>query len=195
MTDTWNHRIQKFDQEGNFLLQWGYFGTAENPDGFWGPRGIAVDQDGRVFITDTGNKRVAVFDSFGGFITQFGEAGFDIGQFDEPVGITIGTDGDVYVADTWNQRIQVFSPNEDHTIYSPINSWEIVGWFGQSLTTNLSSLQIQMAISTQPILKDIEFSSSNLTVFSFEVGVITAPIAMVLGYLPRLQLMLKMESG
>ena len=133
VTDTWNHRIQKFDQEGNFLLQWGYFGTAENPDGFWGPRGIAVDQDGRVFITDTGNKRVAVFDSFGGFITQFGEAGFDIGQFDEPVGITIGNDGDVYVADTWNQRIQVFRPNEDHTIYSPINSWEIVGWFGQSL--------------------------------------------------------------
>ncbi len=131
VTDTWNHRIQKFDQQGNFLLQWGYFGTAENPDGFWGPRGIAVDQDGRVFITDTGNKRVAVFDSFGGFITQFGEAGFDIGQFDEPVGITIGINGDVYVADTWNQRIQVFSPNEDHTIYSPVNSWEIVGWFGQ----------------------------------------------------------------
>lgn len=133
VTDTWNHRIQKFDQQGNFLLQWGYFGTAENPDGFWGPRGIAVDQDGRVFITDTGNKRVAVFDSNGGFITQFGEAGFDLGQFDEPVGITIGNNGDVFVADTWNQRIQVFSPNEDHTIYSPMNSWEIAGWFGQSL--------------------------------------------------------------
>jgi uncharacterized protein (TIGR03663 family) len=133
VTDTWNHRVQKFDQQGNFLLQWGYFGTAENPDGFWGPRGITVDLDGRVFITDTGNKRVVVFDSSGNYITQFGEAGFDFGQFDEPVGIAVGINGEVYVADTWNQRIQVFTPNEDRTVYTPVSSWEVAGWYGQSL--------------------------------------------------------------
>lgn len=133
VTDTWNHRVQKFDQNGNFLLEWGYFGTAETPDGFWGPRGIVVNSDGQVFVTDTGNKRIVVFDANGQYITQFGEAGFDIGQLDEPVGIAIGQNGEVYVADTWNQRVQVFIPNADKTSYFASTAWNVNGWFGQSL--------------------------------------------------------------
>ncbi len=133
VTDTWNHRVQKFDQSGNFIAEWGYFGTAESPDGFWGPRGIVVSTDERVFVTDTGNKRIVVFDINGEFITQFGEAGFDLGQLDEPVGLALGLNGEVYVADTWNQRIQVFIPNAEKTSYFASASWDVSGWFGQSL--------------------------------------------------------------
>jgi DNA-binding beta-propeller fold protein YncE len=133
VTDTWNHRVQKFTAEGDFITMWGYFGAAENPDGFWGPRGIIVDDENRVYITDTGNKRIAVFDSNGNFLTQFGEAGFDLGQLDEPVGLAMGLNGEIYVADTWNQRIQVFMPDSEKTSYYAINSWDVVGWFGQSL--------------------------------------------------------------
>lgn len=133
VTDTWNHRVQKFTPEGDFITMWGFFGTAENPDGFWGPRGIIVDDENRVYIADTGNKRIAVFDSNGNFLTQFGEAGFEIGQLDEPVGLAMGLNGEIYVSDTWNQRIQVFMPDSDKTTYHAINSWDVVGWFGQSL--------------------------------------------------------------
>ena len=69
----------------------------------------------------------------GNFISQFGEAGFDLGQLDEPVGLAMGLNGEIYVSDTWNQRIQVFVPNADKTSYSVINAWDIVGWYGQSL--------------------------------------------------------------
>jgi DNA-binding beta-propeller fold protein YncE len=133
VTDTWNHRVQKFTAEGNFITMWGYFGAAENPDGFWGPRGIIVDDAGRVYIADTGNKRIAVFDSNGNFLTQFGEAGFDLGQLDEPVGLAMGLNGEIYISDTSDQRIQVFMPDSEKTSYYAINSWEVVGWFGQSL--------------------------------------------------------------
>ncbi len=152
VTDTWNHRVQKFDQNGNFILEWGYFGTAETPDGFWGPRGIAVNNDGQVFVTDTGNKRIVVFDSNGQYITQFGEAGFDIGQLDEPVGIAIGQNGEVYVADTWNQRVQVFIPNADKTNYFASSSWDVNGWFGQSLENKpfLATDQIGNVYITDP---------------------------------------------
>ena len=34
---------------------WGFFGQAEEPKAFWGPRDVAVDSLGRVFVTDTGN--------------------------------------------------------------------------------------------------------------------------------------------
>ena len=62
VADTWNHRVQKFNAQGEFLSMWGYFGQGEQPEAFWGPRDVAVDSKGRVFITDTGNKRVVVFD-------------------------------------------------------------------------------------------------------------------------------------
>jgi len=133
VADTWNHRIQKFTSDGQFITQWGFFGQGESGDAFWGPRDVVVDDNGQVYVTDTGNKRVAIFDDNGNFISQFGSAGLLEGQFDEPVGMAIGPDGQIYIADTWNQRIQEFSPDDSGFGYYPIREWEIVGWYGQSL--------------------------------------------------------------
>jgi predicted membrane-bound mannosyltransferase/sugar lactone lactonase YvrE len=132
ITDTWNFRVQKFDANGNFLKMWGYFGQAEKPDAFWGPRGIYVDAQNKVFITDTGNKRVTVFDAEGNPITQFGSAGAEAGLFNEPVGITGDADGNIYVADTWNLRVQVFKP-DDAGNYQSVTTWDVNGWSGESL--------------------------------------------------------------
>lgn len=132
VADTWNHRIQKFSAEGEFLKMWGYFGQAETPLAIWGPRDIAIDIKGNIYVTDTGNKRVVIYDSDGNFINQFGSVGLAPGQFDEPVGIAVDDKGLVYIADTWNQRIQVMSANESGD-YLPLISWEVVAWYGQSL--------------------------------------------------------------
>lgn len=133
VTDTWNHRIQKFTATGEFVTMWGYFGQAEKPEGFWGPRGLAVDKKGNVYVTDTGNKRVVIFTPNGEFITQFGTAGIDPGQFDEPVGVAVDQNGLVYVADTWNSRIQVFAPDITGKNFSMLRAWEVSAWYGQSL--------------------------------------------------------------
>jgi len=110
---------------------WGFFGQAETPYALWGPRDVAVDSQGRVFVTDTGNKRVVVYDSQGNAVTEFGGAGLALGEFDEPVGIAAGPDDRVYVNDTWNQRIQVF--REQDGTFVPETSWDVVAWYGQSL--------------------------------------------------------------
>jgi DNA-binding beta-propeller fold protein YncE len=132
VADTWNHRVQKFTSQGEFVQMWGYFGQAEQPEGFWGPRDVAVDVAGRVYVTDTGNKRVVVFNEQGEYISQFGGAGMGPGQLDEPVGVAVDLAGLVYVADTWNQRIQVFQ-SDDQNQYTPLRSWELQAWYGQSL--------------------------------------------------------------
>ncbi|MFZ2097848.1 MAG: flippase activity-associated protein Agl23 [Anaerolineales bacterium] len=132
VADTWNHRIQKFTSDGTFVNMWGYFGQAETPFAIWGPRDIAIDANENLFVTDTGNKRIVVYDSDGNYVTQFGSVGLEPGQFDEPVGITIDKEGLVYIADTWNQRIQVMVGDADGN-YLPLNSWEVVAWYGQSL--------------------------------------------------------------
>jgi predicted membrane-bound mannosyltransferase/streptogramin lyase len=138
VSDTWNHRVQKFTADGQPIKMWGQYGqplpdVPETKSSFWGPRGIAVDQNGHVYVADTGNKRIAIFDSDGNYLTEFGSAGFEPGQFDEPVGVAVGTDGTVYVTDTWNQRVQSFTPSGDGLTYLPLAQWDVNGWFGQSL--------------------------------------------------------------
>lgn len=138
VSDTWNHRVQKFTKDGKPLATWGQYGqpAADNLDSksfLYGPRGIAVDSQGRVFLADTGNKRIVIFDEEGNYLTEFGTAGFDVGQFDEPVGVAVANDGTVFVTDTWNQRVQSFLPDESGTFYTPLQQWEVNAWFGQSL--------------------------------------------------------------
>lgn len=138
VSDTWNHRIQKFTRDGRPLKMWGQYGQPvpeipESRSSFWGPRGIAVDSEGNVYVADTGNKRIVIFDSNGNYITEFGTAGLDPGQFDEPVAVAVSADGMVYVTDTWNQRIQAFIPNQDRTVFMPYTQWDVNGWFGQSV--------------------------------------------------------------
>lgn len=133
VTDTWNHRVQKFTANGKPLTTWGQYGTAEQGDGFWGPRGIAVDDQGYVYVADTGNKRIVVFDADGNYVSEFGSAGLEAGQFDEPVGVVVDQAGKLFVTDTWNQRIQSFTISEDRLTFTPDRQWEVFGWYGQSL--------------------------------------------------------------
>jgi DNA-binding beta-propeller fold protein YncE len=132
VSDTWNHRIQKFSADGVPIKMWGIFGTSETPGALYGPRGITVDTDGRVYVADTGNKRIMVFDGNGAILTQFGSDGFDPGQFSEPVDVKVDGDGNVYVTDTWNQRIQVLT-STDGIIYTPSKQWPVSGWLSQTL--------------------------------------------------------------
>lgn len=138
VSDTWNHRVQKFTADGAPVTSWGQYGQPipdmpETQSSFWGPRGVAVDSEGRVFVADTGNKRIVIFDEDGNYITAFGTGGFDPGQFDEPVGVAVASDGTVYVTDTWNQRVQSFTPGSDGLTYLPLQQWDVNAWFGQSL--------------------------------------------------------------
>jgi uncharacterized protein (TIGR03663 family) len=137
VADTWNHRIQALDGEGNPVTAWGSFGELGVDDGeaghgvLYGPRGIAVGpesltgsgEDRLIYVTDTGNKRVQVFRANGEFAFQWGGGGAAEGNLDEPVGIAFGPEGEVYVADTWNRRIQVF--DSDGTF---LRQWAIDGW-------------------------------------------------------------------
>ena len=138
VTDTWNHRVQKFSEDGTPIMTWGQYGqplpdVPESNGSFWGPRGIAVDENGQVYVADTGNKRIVIFDSQGNYLTDFGTAGFDPGQFDEPVDVAVSSDGMVFVTDTWNQRVQSFLASEDGLVYLPFGQWDVNAWFGQSL--------------------------------------------------------------
>jgi uncharacterized protein (TIGR03663 family) len=129
VADTWNHRVMHYTADGAYESQWGFEGpnVLDDPNAFWGPRGITVDAEGRIYITDTGNKRIQVFADQDTFEMQIGSGGTFQGELDEPVGIDVGLDGNLYVADTWNQRIQVFDPGGDF-----VRQWPVDAWYAQT---------------------------------------------------------------
>lgn len=130
VADTWNHRLQVFDREGNLLNKWGTYGQTESaPATLYGPRDLAIDPAGRVFVTDTGNKRVIVYDADGALQMQWGGTGPLPGQLEEPVGLALDREGALYVADTWNQRIQVF----DGASGEFLREWPVDAWYGESV--------------------------------------------------------------
>jgi len=132
VSDTWNHRIQKFTNDGKFVTMWGVFGATGGELGqedlFYGPRSLAIGREGNLYVMDTGNKRVQVFNPDGVFITQWGGGGIVDGRFDEPVGLGQDADGNWYVTDTWNKRIQKFDE-----AYNYVAQWAVAGWDSQSV--------------------------------------------------------------
>jgi uncharacterized protein (TIGR03663 family) len=133
VADTWNHRIQVFDAEGRFLRQWGGLidtaGRAAGGEGrFYGPRGLALDAQGQLYVADTGNKRIQVFDAEGRFLRQFGGAGALPGQLNEPVGMAFDSQGTLFVADTWNRRVQQLTAEG-----RPLQQWPVPGWESESV--------------------------------------------------------------
>jgi DNA-binding beta-propeller fold protein YncE len=112
VADTWNGRIQVFDNQGKFLRKWGVFniidGDNKDPNSLFGPRGLAIALNGDLLVADTGNKRILEYTPAGEFVNQVGGGGVVLGRFEEPVDVAVDpTTGTVYVADIWNRRIQM----------------------------------------------------------------------------------------
>ncbi|HET9407527.1 MAG TPA: SMP-30/gluconolactonase/LRE family protein [Candidatus Sulfotelmatobacter sp.] len=91
--------------------------TLATPGDFAKPTGLAVDQDGNLYVADTLNARIEMFDADGNFIRTFGKRGDGPGYFAMPKGVAIDCDGHVWVSDSLQNRVQVFSQEGQLLIY------------------------------------------------------------------------------
>ena len=115
IADTWNGRVQCFTLAG----EW----KAAASSGLYGPRGVAITEDGRVWVCDTGNKRVVLYDPSLTEIRSIGKPGTGPLEFADPVGISVGPGGRVFVADAGNGRIQVLDGEGVFQNALPVASW------------------------------------------------------------------------
>ena len=126
VVDTFNHRVQKFDSNLKFILAFGTpASNLENPEpaSFWGPRDLAVDPSGNVWISDTGTGRIVKWSPDGKFVQKFGGMGSGRGQFKEATAIEISSTGEIFIADSGNRRVQRFDPNFNFIAEYPIPGW------------------------------------------------------------------------
>ena len=75
------------------------------------PNGIAVDQDGMMYVTDASSHSLLKFDKCGTLLHKTGSKGNQSGQFDRPGEVVVVKYEFLYVADCFNHRIQVFDKN------------------------------------------------------------------------------------
>jgi hypothetical protein len=133
VSDRYNHRVQVFDTNFNFLRGWGngttWTGPAPAPvasDGnsyFNNSCGLGIDAQGNVYVADINNARVQKFDANGNFLMGWGNgttwtgaaptptSGTANGYFLQPTHVLVDADNDVWVEEWGNHRIQKFSPN------------------------------------------------------------------------------------
>ena len=89
-----NNRLVKFDKNGKYLMQVGGGVKAATLERglFNDPHHIAMDSQGRLFISDRGNNRIQIFDQQGKLISVWT-------QFGRPSAIAIDAQDRIYVVD------------------------------------------------------------------------------------------------
>ena len=133
IADSLNHLIRQVDSEGTIFTVVGPGVSELLNDGFsfttggvlQSPRGLWVDNDGRLLIADTDNHRIRRFDPRLGTISTV--AGTGIAGFSEdgaalethlnrPAGVAVDGAGNLWVTDTGNDRVRRVSSQQISTL-------------------------------------------------------------------------------
>jgi DNA-binding beta-propeller fold protein YncE len=124
VADEGNNNIRKITPAGVVSTLAGMAGQSGSADGagiaarFAGPRGLAADAAGNVYVTDTDNHTIRKITPAGIVSTIAGRAG-DSGnvdgagaaaRFSEPRAIAVDAGGNLFVADTGNAAVRQITP-------------------------------------------------------------------------------------
>jgi DNA-binding beta-propeller fold protein YncE len=126
IADSGNERIRRVDRSGTISTIAGTGVPGYSGDGaaavsaqFDGPRGVAGDSSGNLYVADDNNNRVRRIDPSGVVTTLAGTgaAGFSgdggparSAQLNHPRGVAVDGRGHVFVADSMNARIRMVDP-------------------------------------------------------------------------------------
>jgi DNA-binding beta-propeller fold protein YncE len=104
-----NHYIHVYNLQGRPLGKIG-LGKGADEGAFLFPTYLAVDSDGKLYVSDTMNARIQVFSPDGQYLDTIGARGNAPGTFARPKGVAVDTFGNVYVVDSDWANVQIFNP-------------------------------------------------------------------------------------
>jgi DNA-binding beta-propeller fold protein YncE len=92
-----NSRVVHYNKDGEYLGQWGSKGAADGE--FNLVHDVAIDSNGRFYVTDRNNKRVQIFDREGKFLGKWTDLGVPQGLY------YVKSENVLYMCDGVNSRI------------------------------------------------------------------------------------------
>jgi DNA-binding beta-propeller fold protein YncE len=99
-------RVQKFDPDGNYLLQWQMPETERGR-----PKGMALDHVGNIVVVEPHYSRINHFTTEGNLVSQWGTHGREQGELSFPRAVAFTPDGSAFVSEFQIvERLQKFGP-------------------------------------------------------------------------------------
>ena len=144
--------VQVFNTGGELLYQ---VETCGPNKVFCTTTGIALDNEGNIYVSDALNHCIKKFAPDGTLITSWvleGEGGF--GSAPSPYGLAVDNDGSVYVADTANARVRKYAAVSTTTTTTPGCPVEILYGSKARETETLRSFRDEV-LSTTPEGREI----------------------------------------
>ena len=131
-----NSRMAKFDRDGNFVMEWGSFGSEIGQ--FNLPHALQIDRDDNVYVADRDNRRIQVFDTQGNFLRQIIlDTPYPAGY--QPPFAARNPNRRVIETQPWAMCISNTTPqylyvadNEPGRIYKISTDGTVLGWLGKS---------------------------------------------------------------
>ncbi len=121
VVDENNQKIRKVTPEGEVsTLAGSTLGFADGVGAtaqFYDPFGVAIDDQGNVYVGDSNNNKIRKISSNGdvstlaGSIPGYADGTGTAAQFNAPYGVAVDVQGNVFVADLYNHRIRKVTPN------------------------------------------------------------------------------------
>ena len=148
-------RIQKFTKDGKYLGGFGVKGSGEGELDM--PWGIAIDNQGDIYVADWNNHRIQKFSPDGAHLLTFGsgkhtgispdggtpyshtyQAHVSVNPKDlnHPTGVAVDGDGDVYVVDWMNERVVIFDSQARTVATLRCEASGLSKWSEQSIAAN-----------------------------------------------------------
>ncbi|MBI4826853.1 MAG: choice-of-anchor D domain-containing protein [Nitrospirae bacterium] len=108
-------RIQVFDMSGHYMRSFGDYGIGANK--LFRPSGVAVDEEGRVYVTDVFQNVVQVYNNDG---THLGALYDSANPMRTPVDITISNSNKIYVASFYTYGVEVYRITDNRPAYATV---------------------------------------------------------------------------
>jgi ABC-type Fe3+ transport system permease subunit/DNA-binding beta-propeller fold protein YncE len=107
-------RVQKFDPQGNFLLDW------QMPETELGrPKGMGFDADGNLILVEPHYARINHFSPEGKLVRQWGTRGIADGEINFPRAVAVNAAGEIWVSEYAKaERVQRFSPDGSDWLFT-----------------------------------------------------------------------------
>jgi hypothetical protein len=111
IADVQSHNIRVYDKATrNYVTNLLSAAAATNEiTGLFTPGNLAIDEQGRLYVSDTGAGHVQIYDANGKHIRSIGQMGDGLGMFARIKGVAVDRAHQIYATDAMSQVVQIFN--------------------------------------------------------------------------------------